>query len=83
MNNYIKQLELQNEELQKKLANAQLIQDMVQFTNSITCKKLKISLEAAQDLQFMHDINIEDLMRQYAIDMVEEKIKEKIYSNKV
>ena len=77
MNDYIKQLEQQNEELQKKLANMQLIQDVVQFTNSITGERLKISYEALQDLKFIHDIDPKEILHAYASEMIEEKLKKR------
>jgi hypothetical protein len=39
MNDYIKKLEEQNEELKNKLANAELIQDVMRFIDSCDLKK--------------------------------------------
>lgn len=76
--NYTKQLEKENEELRQRLANAELIQDVMKFAESESFKKLKLSNEAILDLQNMHGIDMNLAIREAAFDIFRRKLDELI-----
>ena len=76
MQDYIKELEQQNEELRQRLASAELIQDVVRFVDTLKLD-FKVSQEAADDLRCVFGLDMDASIKEFAMIEFDKKYKEK------